>query len=45
MPGRFVIGSDGIIAYAEVNPDYTRRPEPSDMLPAIRRACLAVLAA
>lgn len=38
MPGRFVIGSDGIIAYAEVNPDYTRRPEPSDMLPAIRRA-------
>lgn len=38
MPGRFVIGSDGVIAYAEVNPDYTRRPEPADMLPAIRRA-------
>lgn len=38
MPGRFVIGSDGIITYAEVNPDYTRRPEPSDMLPAIHRA-------
>jgi len=38
MPGRFVIGSDGIIAYAEVNPDYTRRPEPAEMLPAIRRA-------
>lgn len=38
MPGRFVIGSDGVIAYAEVNPDYTRRPEPSDMLPAILRA-------
>lgn len=38
MPGRFVIGSDGIIAYAEVNPDYTRRPEPADMLPEIRRA-------
>lgn len=37
MPGRFVIGSDGVIAYAEVNPDYTRRPEPADMLPAIRR--------
>lgn len=36
MPGRFVIGSDGIILYAEVNPDYTRRPEPADMLPAIR---------
>jgi peroxiredoxin len=36
MPGRFVSGQDGIIRYAEVNPDYTRRPEPSDMLPALR---------
>jgi peroxiredoxin len=36
MPGRFVIGQDGIIRYAEVNPDYTRRPEPSDMIPALR---------
>lgn len=44
MPGRFVIGSDGVIAYAEVNPDYTRRPEPADMLPAIRRAAAAVAA-
>jgi peroxiredoxin len=41
MPGRFVIGTDGIIVYAEINPDYTRRPEPSDMLPAIRRARFA----
>lgn len=38
MPGRFVIGRDGVILYAEVNPDYTRRPEPEDMLPAIRKA-------
>lgn len=44
MPGRFVIGSDGIITYAEVNPDYTRRPEPSDMLPAIRRANFSLAA-
>ena len=36
MPARFVIGPDAIIRYAEVNPDYTRRPEPEDMLPAIR---------
>jgi peroxiredoxin len=36
MPGRFVIGQDGIIRYAEVNPDYTRRPEPSDLLSALR---------
>ena len=40
MPGRFVIGQDGIIRYAEVNPDYTRRPEPEDMLPAVRSARL-----
>ena len=38
MPARFVIGQDGTILYAEVNPDYTRRPEPSDMLPALRQA-------
>ncbi|MBW6530416.1 AhpC/TSA family protein [Sphingomonas sp. RRHST34] len=38
MPGRFVIGQDGTILYAEVNPDYTRRPEPEAMLPALRRA-------
>jgi len=38
MPGRFVIAQDGTILYAEVNPDYTCRPEPEDMLPALRRA-------
>lgn len=31
MPARYVIGQDGVIAYAEINPDYTRRPEPSDV--------------
>ncbi|KXV54721.1 alkyl hydroperoxide reductase, partial [Gluconobacter japonicus] len=41
MPGRFVIGQDGVILYAEVNPDYTRRPEPEDMLPALRKATQA----
>lgn len=38
MPGRFVIGQDEVIRYAEVNPDYTRRPEPLDMLSAVRAA-------
>ena len=38
MPARYVIAPDGVIVYAEVNPDYTRRPDPSDMLPAIARA-------
>jgi peroxiredoxin len=37
MPARFVIGSDGVIAYAEVNPDYTRRPDPSELLPVLDR--------
>jgi len=41
MPGRFVIGTDGTIRYAEVNPDYTKRPEPSALLPALRAANLA----
>jgi peroxiredoxin len=41
MPARYVIGQDGIIRYAEVNPDYTRRPEPLDMLPALRAAAPA----
>ncbi|MDE1150219.1 MAG: peroxiredoxin-like family protein [Azospirillaceae bacterium] len=39
MPARYVIGPDGTILYAEVNPDYTRRPEPEDMLPALRAIC------
>lgn len=37
MPARFVIGADGVIAYAEVNPDYTRRPDPSEVLPTLDR--------
>jgi len=37
MPARYVIGQDGVIAYAEVNPDYTQRPEPDSMLPVLRR--------
>ncbi len=35
MPARYVIGTDGIIAYAEVNPDYTQRPDPSELLPVL----------
>ena len=37
MPARFVIGQDGIIRYAVVNPDYTRRPDPSELLPVLDR--------
>ncbi len=35
MPARYVIGSDGVIAYSEVNPDYTHRPDPSELLPVL----------
>ena len=37
MPARYVIDRDGSIAYGEVNPDYTRRPEPSDLFPVLDR--------
>jgi peroxiredoxin len=38
MPARYVIAQDGTILYADVNPDYTRRPEPEAVLPALRAA-------
>ena len=37
MPARYVIGTDGIIAYSEVNPDYAQRPDPSELLPVLDR--------
>jgi hypothetical protein len=36
-PARYVIGRDRIIAYSEVNPDYTQRPDPSELLPVLDR--------
>lgn len=35
MPARYVIDQNGIIVYAEVNPDYTKRPEPEELLPVL----------
>jgi hypothetical protein len=32
MPARYVIGENGVVMYSEINPDYTHRPDPSDML-------------
>jgi len=43
MPARYVIGQDGTILYAEVNPDYTRRPEPTDLLPALDQVAVATI--
>lgn len=32
MSGRFVIDQEGVIRSTEVHPDYTQRPEPTDIL-------------
>ncbi|OAJ55110.1 alkyl hydroperoxide reductase [Paraburkholderia ginsengiterrae] len=37
MPARYVIGMDGVVAYSEVNPDYTHRPDPSEMIPVLQK--------
>jgi peroxiredoxin len=38
MPARYVVGQDGIVLYSEVNPDYTRRADPSEMFPVLEKA-------
>jgi peroxiredoxin len=38
MPARYVIGQDGTILYSEVNPDYTHRPDPEDMIAVLQQA-------
>jgi peroxiredoxin len=37
MPTRLIIDRDGIIRYAEINPDYTVRPDPEDTIEALRK--------
>lgn len=37
MPTRLIIDRDGIIRYAEINPDYTVRPDPEDTIEALKR--------
>ena len=36
IPARFIVDSEGIIRYAEADPDYMIRPEPEDTLAALR---------
>jgi peroxiredoxin len=36
MPARFVVSQDGIIRKVDVDPDYTRRPEPEDTVEFLR---------
>ncbi len=37
LPAAYVIGRDGIVAWAFVDPDFTRRAEPRDVLAAVER--------
>lgn len=37
MPARYVVDRAGVIQYAEVNPDYTRRPDPDELFPVLER--------
>src|SRR6266403_875744 len=37
MPARYVVGQDGRIRAADVNPDYTSRPEPEDTVAVVRQ--------
>ena len=36
MPARFIIDREGIIRYADFDPDYTTRPDPEETLAALR---------
>ncbi|MBF0276492.1 MAG: redoxin domain-containing protein [SAR324 cluster bacterium] len=36
MPARYIIDQEGIIRYAEVNPDYKDRPEPGHTVAALK---------
>jgi peroxiredoxin len=38
IPGTFVIGRDGLVRHVFVDPDYTRRAEPAEILEAVRSA-------
>ena len=36
MPARYIVDGEGIVRYADVNADYTQRPEPQETLEALR---------
>lgn len=38
IPARYVVGQNGLVLYSEINPDYTHRPDPSEMLPVLETA-------
>ena len=42
MPARYVVAPDRTILYAEVNPDYKRRPDPDQLYPVLDKISAAV---
>lgn len=39
LPGRFILNSRGTIVHADVHPDYTKRPEPADIITIVKKVC------
>ena len=39
MPARFIINQQGIVQSASVNPDYTIRPEPEEIIKILKTCC------
>ena len=37
MPGRFILDQMGKVVSAEADPDYTRRPEPSEIVEVLKK--------
>ncbi len=37
MPARLIVDGRGIIRYADINPDYTVRPEPTDTVAVLKK--------
>ncbi|MDY0885906.1 peroxiredoxin-like family protein [Dongia soli] len=37
MPARYIVAPDGMVEYTDISVDYTRRCDPADLLPVLRR--------
>jgi hypothetical protein len=37
MPARYLVGQSGVVEYADVSVDHTRRGNPSDLIPVFER--------
>jgi peroxiredoxin len=38
IPATFLVDQQGVVLYASADPDYTRRPEPEEILPRLKKA-------